>query len=292
MLNDDDLEFLEGCPLCGGDALASVYSRPDEHLPTLNLDRCDTCDIVFLNPRLQLHAIENLENSSRTYQYDGDKVERSVQALDRLLQDLEAYGRDRGRFLDVGCNRGFLVESARRRGWSAVGIDLSSAAVDDARSLFEGIDVRQGEVASLPTKDSFDLITCWHVLEHTLSPEAFLKDISRRLTHGGVLAIQVPSYTFLQQFIESDRELSLVCSVHNFYFTERTLTTLLARNDLEIVMALDNGDDFMLTVVARRPARSRRRWLASKVRRLKAAQRPAQLAASAGDTHVSGPAGT
>ncbi len=68
------------------------------------------------------------------------------------------------RVLDVGCAKGFLVESLRDRGVDAYGIDVSEYAIGEVRP-----DVRPYcRVASAvePYDRSYDLIVCIEVLEH------------------------------------------------------------------------------------------------------------------------------
>src|SRR5262245_41460203 len=73
------------------------------------------------------------------------------------------------RVLDVGCAKGFLVESLRDRGVEAFGIDISEYAISEVRP-----DIRlYCRVASAldPLDRSYDLITCIEVLEHLTEEE-------------------------------------------------------------------------------------------------------------------------
>lgn len=251
MPDEPSLRSLQNCPICGSLDIADEYSRPDQDLGTLRLMRCHVCGIVFLNPRLSHDAIVELENTSPVYSVNEEYVDATVSELERMIDLLGSYASDHEHLLDIGCNRGFLLEAARRRGWTPLGVEISPVAVAEAERLFSGLTIHTGELASLPRNRSFDLITCWHVLEHTTDPIALLEDILRRLSNHGVLAIQVPSYTFFNEFISSGREVSLVCSVHNFYFTESSLRSILIRCGFDIVASIEQRDDLMLTVIAR-----------------------------------------
>ena len=71
--------------------------------------------------------------------------------------------------LDVGCAKGFLVESLRDRGIEAFGIDISDYAISEVRQ-----DIRPFcRVSSLitPLSERYDLITCIEVLEHMTEEE-------------------------------------------------------------------------------------------------------------------------
>ena len=81
--------------------------------------------------------------------------------------------------MDVGCAKGFLVESLRDLGIEAYGVDFSSYAVGEVRE-----DIRAFCTVKSGTESfgrSFDLVTCIEVLEH-LSPtegEQVIENICR-----------------------------------------------------------------------------------------------------------------
>lgn len=68
--------------------------------------------------------------------------------------------------LDVGAGHGLLLEAlAARRGIRGVGIEITQAKVDYARS--RGVDLRIGDASRLAFADrSFDIAYCCEVLEH------------------------------------------------------------------------------------------------------------------------------
>jgi len=240
------------CPVCAGARFSQVFSVADPLVATkLTLERCLTCEIVLLNPRLTERAIEKIEDASTFYDISPSEIDEHLRALDGMLGRLEASVTRRDKLLDVGCNRGFLLEAARRRGWNVVGVELSDVAASRARSDF-GLTVH-GTLDAV-AHERFDLIVAWHVLEHTLDPIEFLRDASSLLAPEGILAIQVPSFDALATFINRGMFSSLVCAVHNFYFERESLTNTLATAGLTAVDISE--DDAMLTVTClRQPGR-------------------------------------
>jgi SAM-dependent methyltransferase len=240
------------CPVCAGARFSRVFSVDDPFVTTnLTLERCLTCELVFLNPRLTERAIEKLEDASTVYDISPSEIDKHLRALDGLLEWLEASVTRRGKLLDVGCNRGFVLEAARRRGWSVVGVELSDAAANRARSDF-GLTVH--ETLDDVANEQFDLIVAWHVLEHTVDPIEFLRDASLLLAPEGILAIQVPSFDALGTFVNRGMFGSLVCAVHNFYFERVSLTNAIATAGLTAVDVSE--EDLMLTATCvRRPGR-------------------------------------
>ncbi len=130
-----------------------------------------------------------LEVDDRHWWYRGRR--RIIRAeLDRLALA------PRARVLDAGCGSGrTLLELVDYGEVSGVELD------DDAAELARGrgvADVVVGRLEQLPwPPDSFDLITCLDVLEHTPDDRVTLKELRRVCRPGGFLLLTVPAYAAL-----------------------------------------------------------------------------------------------
>jgi SAM-dependent methyltransferase len=116
------------------------------------------------------------------------------------------------RVLDVGCGGGRHIRQTRMiPGVIAIGLDLGKQEVSDTAKMLRELDeipvgyggavpgagpwlsVR-GSVYELPFKDAaFDCVIISEVLEHLGEDERALREISRVLKPGGVLAASVPN---------------------------------------------------------------------------------------------------
>lgn len=98
--------------------------------------------------------------------------------------------------LDVGCGTGATLELLQRFG-RATGVDPHLPALEIC-SLERALPVQQAQVEDLPfPDDSFDVVTCLDVLEHTDDDMLALREIRRVCAPGATFIAMVPAYGFL-----------------------------------------------------------------------------------------------
>jgi SAM-dependent methyltransferase len=98
--------------------------------------------------------------------------------------------------LDAGCGSGRTLEELEPYG-TVQGIELDPEAAAMARARGCG-EVREGRLEELPwPDDSFHLITCLDVIEHTPDDRATLGELRRVCKPGGYLLVTVPAYQVL-----------------------------------------------------------------------------------------------
>lgn len=106
--------------------------------------------------------------------------------IDRLLSEPQVI-------LDVGTGGGEFAYLLQLLGHDVRGIEPNKGYAE--YSIHEyGLNVQVGFVQDvmLP-KDTFDVITIWHVLEHTENPYAVLAKLHTLLKPRGILVIEVPN---------------------------------------------------------------------------------------------------
>lgn len=100
--------------------------------------------------------------------------------------------RGEGRMLDVGCSTGARMSSMKSLGWKVSGIEFSPEVA--AVAAREHTNIFAGDIldATFP-ENSFELVTCFHVLEHVADPRAVITKMLRWLAPGGMLVIESPN---------------------------------------------------------------------------------------------------
>ena len=126
----------------------------------------------------------------------------------RLLSVLAAHTKPGDPILDLGCGGGQFTALMHEAGYAAVGIDLSSKAIEMARRNYPQIpQIKQifrtlNADGSIPAPNkSFAAVWNTEVIEHVLDVKAFLDEINRVLIPNGLLILTTPYHGFLKNLI-------------------------------------------------------------------------------------------
>lgn len=195
------------CPVCGEDNARPLWIKHD-----VRYVRCNACSLVYENPRLTEQELIEFYSDKSYFIKESDQAETSgyenyfAQCTQSLREEyfalIERYTQTTpGRYCDVGCGTGGVLRVAQERGWEAIGVEVSSWAVQEGTKA--GLDIRQGSLrdAQFPD-DHFDAVSMFDVLEHLTSPRPYVQEIHRILKPGGVLLIETPNVDgFFAQYI-------------------------------------------------------------------------------------------
>ncbi len=176
---------MTACPLCGG----TRGERLEESAGT-RVVRCG-CGLVFVTPQPPRDALEQAYDEAYYRPWEDQGRLRARIWRDRV-ERVASLAPPPGRLLDVGCGTGTFLERARARGWDVAGTELSRTGAAAARAA--GLAVAEGELweAGFP-EGTFDVVTCWHVIEHVADPRRLVGEIARVLRPGGALVLATPN---------------------------------------------------------------------------------------------------
>ena len=233
---------METCNLCNGTEWETI-----EEVGSTRVVRC-SCGLVFVTPSTRRSSLEQAYGDAYYRSWE-DQASQREWIWARRMQRVEALAESPGRLLDVGCGTGVFLQVAQARGWKVTGTEFSPFAVEAATR--HGFTVVQGELweAGFPS-NTFDVVTCWHVIEHTADPLRVAREILRVLQPGGWLVLAVPNledHIFRTAYVlarlrrprlyePDEREIHLV------HFSARTLRTLVAAAGFNVVeVGFDRG---------------------------------------------------
>jgi SAM-dependent methyltransferase len=238
------------CNLCGADGGPVLFRKKDKFKisdEAFSVVACPRCGLLYLNPRPDREEISKFYPGS--YSWKKDLEARSV--LTRLLREMERRyryhllkgevakvirfgGKQFGKVLDVGCGTGDRLDVFRSRGFKTFGVEISGSADYAAEAM--QLDVRKGDLFEAHFPDAlFDVVTLYHVLEHTHDPSGVCKEVARLLKEDGHLVIQVPNADSWQYRLFKKRWAAFDVPRDLYYFNPKTLKALLAKAGFEVV---------------------------------------------------------
>lgn len=110
-------------------------------------------------------------------------------------QNFQNFVEDGQRFLDVGCGSGQdweLLQKYKKR-VEYKGIDFAPTILEGARKLCPGGTFAIGDVNNIPEEDnSWDVVNCRHVVNHTEYYEKPIKELLRVSKKRVILTLHVP----------------------------------------------------------------------------------------------------
>lgn len=230
------------CPLCGGEAQIRCASLPGYIADTsFRAYACARCRASFVEGRqVQASLYDRIyENPDRIpgyhryerYARDTAAATDPLAGLSRaedvywaVEQALAPFQPGRHRVLEVGSGLGYLTHALARRGYDAVGLDVSEEAVRSARArygdLFVNADLAEFAVERT---GAFDAVVICEVIEHLADPVGFVAHAFSLLAPGGRLIITTPNRDLYADDVLWDTEPP---PVHFWWFSERSLEVL------------------------------------------------------------------
>ncbi|MAS91819.1 MAG: hypothetical protein CMO55_01380 [Verrucomicrobiales bacterium] len=203
-LQPNPAETGERCRLCGGGdfALHRQWDVGDYWNQTsipLTLWACRDCELVMLWPVPTAEEYPgggdwySSQRVSKGRKYWFKTFRRRVQnkligtKTERFYKQCK-QATSSGRFLDVGCGVGPLLELAAGDFDEVVGIEPSPIACEEVRK--KGFRVFEGMLDEVEVEqDYYDLITMDAVIEHVLDPIATIRQLYDALAPGGYLGM-------------------------------------------------------------------------------------------------------
>jgi 2-polyprenyl-3-methyl-5-hydroxy-6-metoxy-1,4-benzoquinol methylase len=89
-----------------------------------------------------------------------------------------------GRLLEVGSAFGFFVQCAKRRGWDAMGLEISQYSSNIATQKYK-CRVENEDFLEKQFHYGFDLVCMIDTIEHLSKPSLYIEKVARTVKYGG-----------------------------------------------------------------------------------------------------------
>ena len=249
------MQHLQNCPICNASSIVSFIkttAQMHSSKELFNFDQCANCQLVFLNPRVNL---DNLKNYYTSYYlpYRGSEawgkysklVEGSQKKLDlkrvKWVKEMCSVS-PKSLILDVGCgNPSFLKACQQELNCKTMGIDFSDEGWKEQSTLFKGLDLQVAEIKDLSLNLKPDIITMWHYLEHDYTPLenlTYLKSIAKPST---TLIIEIPNFDSISRKKYNENWAGWHTPRHTSLFSPDNIKLLLDKSGWNVSQLLTYG---------------------------------------------------
>lgn len=184
------------CALCGGKDI-SVLSNISRSGKPLRTVICKSCGLVWSDPRphdaRQFYEEEYRITYKHTYAPKPKHVLRAGNVSLSRLEKINQLLSGSKTILDVGSGGGEFAYLLQLLGHRVTGVEPNRGYVNYSMKEYE-LTVQAGFVQDcIFPPDTFEVITMWHVLEHTENPGAVLVQLCSWLKLDGYLVVEVPN---------------------------------------------------------------------------------------------------
>jgi SAM-dependent methyltransferase len=216
----------ERCPVCFQSGARKWLRAPDRlhgRQEQYDLMRCEACSLVWLcrPPKPSDMHLHYTDAYDRLISAAGDDPGRWGFRLDAIARFKKS-----GALLDLGCSSGSFLESMRGEAWQLFGIEMSARAARTAEAR-SGAQVFIGEILDVQfPSESFDVVTCFDVLEHVYEPRRVMQRIAEWLKPGGIFYVLVPNVDSAEGRVFRGYWHGLELPRHLFHFSPRSLRFL------------------------------------------------------------------
>ena len=155
-------------------------------------------------------------------------------ALLKKLHLINSFEKGNKILLDVGCGTGDFLQTALDDKWCVYGIEPNEQARTLANSKTNNKVFKTEKLLEFE-KETFDVITLWHVLEHLPNLEEQIKSFKNLLKPNGTLIIAVPNYKSFDAKYYKNYWAAFDVPRHLWHFNKASITKLFLKESMKVV---------------------------------------------------------
>ena len=233
---------MNSCPICTTEMKFKFVTK--DYLVTgesFDIVECEACSIRTTTPFPDKKIIGNYYSSDDYISHD-DKVSGIFDSIYGLVRTYqlnkkkkligEYFNKSNGKILDIGCGAGDFLQYMKENHWNINGVDTSNKArkIANKKLNIKVMDPKDW----INNKEKYDVITCWHSLEHVHEPWVYLDKIKKSLTLDGFLIVALPNYQSTDAKIYKEFWAAYDTPRHLYHFTIKSMNKTIKPHGLNI----------------------------------------------------------
>ena len=155
-------------------------------------------------------------------------------SLKRKLKLINSFSSEDKKLLDVGCGTGDFLQIAQQNSWTVSGIEPNDDARQIANVKTNDSVYNIEQLLEFP-KQSFDVISLWHVLEHLPNLEERVSILISLLKENGRLIIAVPNYKSYVAYYYKNFWAAFDVPRHLWHFSKESISKLFFKENMKVV---------------------------------------------------------
>ncbi|PCH53551.1 MAG: methyltransferase [Flavobacteriaceae bacterium] len=166
-----------------------------------------------------------------------DKLYQIVKifTLNKKLKLINSFNTDLKNLLDVGCGTGDFLLNCKNNGWNVVGVEPNEKAKSLAETkLVVNSSLKIYSDLTHISKEKFDVITLWHVLEHVPNLSVYISNLKLLLKPNGVLVVAVPNYKSYDANYYKQFWAAFDVPRHLWHFSKKSIELLFSKEDMVV----------------------------------------------------------
>tara|TARA_Y100000310_G_scaffold316318_1_gene367876 strand:- start:11839 stop:12795 length:957 start_codon:yes stop_codon:yes gene_type:complete len=180
------------CIICNED-LKFIIKRKDKY----SYYSCKVCNLITCFPKPTENEIKEYytgflheeSDEGKAFEIRKKRVENDVKKIVRDIKKIKKLKNKELTLLDFGGGVGFYPNGFAKQEFKVTLFEIDKTSIDFAKKHFNNFKIK----TKLSNKDKFDIVYCNHVIEHSRTPDLFLKKLKKHLKKNGLLIITTPN---------------------------------------------------------------------------------------------------
>ncbi len=232
--------YNKNCPICNSDKIINkkkIKSKHDEINLMFHLKHCKNCGHKFLSSFPTEKYLDNLYKTDSKFVFGHDESEglEKKKFINKGFSEINSLKNHwifkfvdinkKGEYLEIGPGFCKLYKAFYENNWNCEGLDLqpyikAPGIVDNLYKI---------------KNDTKDIAVALDVIEHSIDPNQFLENISKKLKKGGKVFLSLPNADSLKSKLLNHKWDMVVPLAHLNFFSKKSIKMSLERNNFELI---------------------------------------------------------